>query len=318
MSGNSYRQSAASTRLSEYENISKRVRERKARYSRIVVPALAKRSYHLPGNDWCQDWAQYFRNNHPVFGICCHHKLHPLGMRERVVALIGSISFGLVLTNVTFLWFLQNNESMDETAFEISLRTNVTLAGLDEQYDKLSVTNGMVVLWTLGGLLHSMFDLSIWYISACACCRPGGSCSVLGCFDWVGSYLVIAIVAVVVALATFIVVLRASVLSKDEAENGRGVDDEVDWGSFDGVESFSFLWGYIVELVLALFAWYPVMGTILFSGALGCGKLPLLGGRPRELRRLQERTSRTSKTSQTSISNLSNSTGSCENSLENI
>lgn len=45
-----------------------------SRQQRELIPALAWRSYHLPGNSWCQDWMQYYKNNHPVFGICCHHK----------------------------------------------------------------------------------------------------------------------------------------------------------------------------------------------------------------------------------------------------
>jgi hypothetical protein len=38
-----------------------------------------------------------------------------------------------------------------------------------------------------------------------------------------------------------------------------------------------------VELVLALFVYYPLVGTILFSGVVVCGKIPVLGGRPYEV-----------------------------------
>ena len=37
------------------------------------------------------------------------------------------------------------------------------------------------------------------------------------------------------------------------------------------------------KVILALFVYYPIGGTILFSGCLGCGRIPLLGGRPQEV-----------------------------------
>lgn len=59
---------------------------------RRLVPRLAKRAYHLEaGNTWRQDWVQYQRNTHPVFGLCLHHEYHPIGTPQRVVILVGSI-----------------------------------------------------------------------------------------------------------------------------------------------------------------------------------------------------------------------------------
>lgn len=53
-----------------------------------------------------------------------------------------------------------------------------------------------------------------------------------------------------------------------------------------GHRSFRFLLGYLVEFILALFVYYPIAVTILFSGVLGCnGRVPLLGGRPREMKK---------------------------------
>ena len=75
-----------------------------------LVQALATQKFHLPGNSWCQDWFQFFANNHPVFGICCHHRLHPIKFVTRVVALIGIITFGLAITNVCYVFFLWNPE----------------------------------------------------------------------------------------------------------------------------------------------------------------------------------------------------------------
>ena len=75
-----------------------------------IVQLLALQSYHLPGNNWIQDWWQYMSNNHPVFGICCHNKLHPIKGFTRIVALIGTITFGLAITNFCYVFFLWNPE----------------------------------------------------------------------------------------------------------------------------------------------------------------------------------------------------------------
>lgn len=42
---------------------------------------------------------------------------------------------------------------------------------------------------------------------------------------------------------------------------------------------FAFLIGYAVELTIALFLYYPFTSTVFFSGILGCGRIPILGGR---------------------------------------
>ena len=68
-----------------------------------------------------------------------------------------------------------------------------------------------------------------------------------------------------------------------------GDDDEyVDWDNIDGVGSFFFLAKDSVELMMAWFFYFPVVGTIMFSGILGCGRLPVLGGRPRDIRLVEE------------------------------
>lgn len=42
---------------------------------------------------------------------------------------------------------------------------------------------------------------------------------------------------------------------------------------------YAFLIGYAIELTIALFVYYPFTSTVFFSGILGCGKIPILGGR---------------------------------------
>ena len=80
--------------------------------------------------------------------------MHPLEWWERILALVASISFGLVATNSVYEFYEHDREKMEEELF--------TLLGFP-------VTQGMVLLWTLGGLCHSIFDLIIWRVMACSC-----------------------------------------------------------------------------------------------------------------------------------------------------
>mmetsp|Transcript_23620 Transcript_23620/g.33140 ORF Transcript_23620/g.33140 Transcript_23620/m.33140 type:complete len:338 (-) Transcript_23620:63-1076(-) len=295
--------SVARTRLSKYstelEQRKKAERDRKAK----VVPALAARSYHLEGNSFCEDWFQYFMNNHPIFGICCHHKYHPVGFAERIVALIGSLAFGLAITNIFFLSFIFTDEEYQEAIISVSINKNAsatnvfsdfkdqTISDDDKTTDDntLVVTYGMILLWTVGGGMHSCFDLSVWYISACACCHPGGMLESCGSCKKMGSVVMVVLIAVVVAISTFIAVLRASIESSDEEisisniTSGGINDDVVDLGKIQGVESFEFVLTFMTEMLLAYIVYFPLLGTILFTGVLGCGRVPFLGGRPREV-----------------------------------
>ena len=69
----------------------------------IIRQKLSLRSYHLPGNNWTQDLDMYIRNNHLIIGIFCHHKLHPVKWYHRLVLLLGSFAFGLIITNIVYL-----------------------------------------------------------------------------------------------------------------------------------------------------------------------------------------------------------------------
>lgn len=51
-----------------------------------------------------------------------------------------------------------------------------------------------------------------------------------------------------------------------------------------------FLYGYLIELFLSLFVYSPIVQTLVFSGVLGCGWMPWLGGRPRSLRNEEKAT----------------------------
>jgi hypothetical protein len=291
-----------------------------------LVAALGLRSYHLPGNTWCQDWSQYFANNHPIFGICCHHKKHPIGMRMRIVNLFGSIVFGLCVTNVIWLTFLYVKEDVDTAVVTISLgggvsfgattnnatNSNATISvdladnlsditninsisnnndATSTNMQEIQITEGMIMLWTVGGALHALFDNTIWYVTACVCCLPGRSLERLGKFRWCGSYIAVFFVIAFTACATFAVVLRATLDSNEEnvdlTDLGTAgiTDDNIKLGQTSDASAYEFMIGYAVELVLALIVYYPLVGTILFSGILVCGKIPVLGGRPYEVSR---------------------------------
>ena len=54
--------------------------------------------------------------------------------------------------------------------------------------------------------------------------------------------------------------------------------------SAEHLSIYKYLISYATELVLALFVYYPLIGTVLFTGILGCGNVPILGGRPYEVK----------------------------------
>lgn len=255
-----------------------------------LVQCLAMQAYHLPGNTWKQDWWQYMLNNHPVFGVFFHHPKHPIKCCTRFVAMIGTIVVGLAVTNVFYLFFQLNPQ------FNQPL---VTVA-IDDQ-SNTTLTTGMLLLWTVGGAIHTFYNLLQWHIAACACCRPGGLCERQACCPSLGKHLLRALTLVIVSMTIFIVLLRVAISNskKDDAQqastsppDSSGVhfldDDSLEIEVHEASE-FNFLIGYLVEMALALLVYYPLGGTILFSGILGCGKIPFLGGRPLEVAQEQRR-----------------------------
>jgi len=280
----------ASTRLSEVSNgqeVRQSRRSGKKDENAAIIAALGNRDYHIPGNNACKDYIQYFANNHPLFGICCHNKLSPVGFRQRIIVLIGSMAFGLALTNFIVLYFL-NNPSQDaviQPFFKVSF--NVTVG--EGEANGVSVSSGQVFLWVVGGAFHSAFDLSVWHISACVCCQPGGQLECLGGLKVFGNYLVIFVTVIVVSAASFIVMLRAA-LDNSEAVgltdlHSAGItDDQISFARIESLDSYEFLLSWIIEVAMSLFLWYFVLGSILWSGILGCYSLPFLGGRPRDVK----------------------------------
>ena len=239
----------------------------------VILPALAMRCYHLPGNTYWQDVVQYFRNNHPVIGIFCHHPQHPIRFGMRLLQLFSSIIFGLAITNVIWLWLYFSNTDSSAPVLTIDIpgaasETNPT-GGFD-------ITHGMILLWTVGGTVHAIYDNTIWYISACVCCLSSQN---LDAYRKWGTFVIITVSLTVAAIATLALLLRTS--AEAEADT---VDDDVVQIQFYDQYVYEFLISYAIVLVLSLFLYYPVVALVFFSGILSCGlKVPILGGRPYEV-----------------------------------
>lgn len=111
--------------------------------SRLLVPKFASRAYHLPGNNLRQDWIQYMLNNHPVLGICCSHRLHPLKTTQRVIILLGSFACGIAITNILYLWFLTSGRDDEEEVFAMNFSVN------NDDSKTYSVSRGLLTLLTV-------------------------------------------------------------------------------------------------------------------------------------------------------------------------
>lgn len=244
-----------------------------------IISLLRRRAAHLPGNNWHQDWLQYFCNNHPFLGLFLHHPLHPLLLSQRIYIFIASLSFGLLVTSVIFLHYMYSTENFDEKVILIYLQIK------DGTFSPLVISRGMISLWLNNGILHAMFDVSLWHLSACTCFSSRRNHRSL---EEIGSFVVVAISGMLAACGLCAVVVRALAMEMAQAN-----DDNVDWSNIQRWEAFAFLVGFFVELIGVYFLVYPLVITVIFSGVFGCfpGKL---GGRPRDLqiemnRLLQER-----------------------------
>ena len=84
---------------------------------------------------------------------------------------------------------------------------------------------------------------------------------------------------------TLVIIALRVVIASEDAEAGDNIfGDMTDLSNYTDPENFSFALAYLVGMTLSFFIYYPVGTLILFSGILGCYRLPVLGGRPREVR----------------------------------
>jgi hypothetical protein len=242
---------------------------------------LAARSAHLPGNNWCQDWIQWMVNNHPILALCFRHRLNPVGFWPRVVILISSVSFGLTVTNLIYL-FYRTHPDANGTILKMQLGDNTAM-----NIDTLEITYEAVILWTFGGFIHSLLDLGMWHLNACACCLQS-SCAKAG------PYISIAVAAMLTASSTFAILWRADYENDIKGNTNATAYQDEEKLFTDQIEhgynfsSFQFLWNYYVELLSVWVLHFPIVGTVFFSGALYGVGWGCIGGRPKEIRRQQQ------------------------------
>ena len=249
------------------------------RIERLLVPKLASRAYHLPGNDFGQDWKQYVLNNHPVLGICFHHRLHPLKTGSRLIMLLGSFAFGIAITNAIYFYFIFTGIDSNTEAFALSISMKSGDEG--DSPSTISFSYGLVALLTVGSGSNALFDRFVWSLGACKICRPGGRLeSQNRCHPDSGKYVVVLIIILVICGTSMVVVMRALVEKGEEDfdifhDNSKDRDFQA--------EDFRFLIGYLIEFAVSLFVMNPLIEFTLFAGILGCCSLPVLGGRSREI-----------------------------------
>jgi len=220
-----------------------------------------------------------------------------------MLTLFGSVLFGLALTNIVYLAFVfaAQDDAFDKRYYEF--QTNLTVTGLNEDFDenvsKLSVTNGNIVLWTVGAFIHGIYDNTIWSLATFQCCaRKDGKDTSKSSVT--GAFLVMLSTVLVTAVATFAVMLRAA-LAADSTDTtttivvNPSISDSHNqvYSQFQVVhqqefQDYEFIVSYFVELVLSYIVYYPIAAIILFSGIASCGRSPVTGGRPYELRRERE------------------------------
>lgn len=278
------------------ERLQEGLSEEERRVRDELTPYFLKQAYHLPGNSWTQDWWQYMVNNHPLFGICFHHRFHPVGKCVRSLSLVGSILFGISITNIIYLAFVFYDQDYEKTYVELTADKTAAAFGVDslaidenvKDAAAFSVTNGNLALWTVGAALHAVYDNLVWSLATCSCCA-GMTIQGFERFRSFGVWLVLLLVIVVIALTSLVMAIRSAVGEYQEASE---TADKFDLSRDDlaalrqkaQINEFEFLLAYAIELFLNFFLFFPVISTVLFSGCLTCGKTRLLGGRPFEMR----------------------------------
>ena len=275
----------------------------------VVISALANQNYHIhPNNTWWQDWWQYLCNNHPIFSLCLHHPHHPVQQSMRWIGLLGSIVFGLAITNVVWLLFIYDDEHANAVSIEFSVgsvswNNQTTWQVLNEnnkaaEATTVQVNTGMLILWTIGAALHTLFDTFVWQVTSGLCCQQeaGSNSYLTKCikpeYQKYGNLIVIWIVLLIAAFSTMIAVVRVTLDEEDGDvqdvtkvhESLRGQDTSYDIRQVKDASNYEFLLSYSVELAVTWLIYFPLFFTISFSGILACFKpVWCLGGRVYEI-----------------------------------
>ena len=99
-----------------------------------------------------------------------------------------------------------------------------------------------------------------------------------------GSYIAVEITVFSVVIAIYVVLLRASVV-----EDGSNDDDDAGIQvRKTGIQDYYFVASVFMEFAFTQMIMFPLVAFTLFSGILGCGRIPLIGGRPYQFRKYQQ------------------------------
>lgn len=166
------------------------------------------------------------------------------------------------------MWFYyEEGRDINDVAF--------TIVGID-------VTVGSLCLLLFSGPLHVVFDLSIYFVQACPPCRANGLFDKYlppahqRCWLWIGAHIAFLVTVAALSLAINVMLIRASI-----------EDDGDDSDIATSPQNYSFLLLYVLEVFVANFVVFPIGTFTMFSGVLGCGRIPGIGGRPFQVRKHQ-------------------------------
>jgi len=237
-----------------------RVNRAVKRYEEALTAALNRRSFHLPGHDVTQDWMQYMCNTHPLFAICCaNREATAFGCGYRFLVFLTSVMVSLVVVNAALWWSNLEGTATVDLPFGLS--------------DGMTIYEPEVYLFTWMAMVHAIHDCVAWYGCSSASLEDGPRSKVF-CTLW--------LVVWICAALSF-----GALLYTEMQQNG---DDD-----FQGYDYMLVLLYASVELALVWFLWYFVVATVLFTGIFGCcGRIPILGGRPRDVK-LEEQSKKKKK-----------------------
>ena len=268
---------------------------------------LARRAYHLPGNTYCQDYLQYMMNCHLIFGLCCHDKRSPVKTKHRLLLLLGSLALGLIITNVLYLW---GNEIFHDDEITSKFRNwattkiptfNETTDAIEDASSRLKIAtwSKLTLLWSAGSSIHAMSDMMLWHTMSCGYCSysPSGAATrresqICG---WATAIVIVMLLVIVNCVVAY---FRVFPLTDDDEDGDEMRIDEQMLATLVGDDEgepavdlmdllmegdFSFIYAFHIEFAVAQLVFAPIFMTTLFTGILGCGRMPCTGGRPREV-----------------------------------
>ena len=98
----------------------------------------------------------------------------------------------------------------------------------------------------------------------------------------------------IVAVTSLLISVAVSEATTTTTDHGteEGTMDETETGDVENTSSNivgTLLINIVIELVVAWVVWFPLVATLLFSGILGCFRVPILGGRRQELYSLRQK-----------------------------